>query len=234
MTHRIIALREKLQWYFCLMAAGLFVNAFAAQSAGAVEVSSIPDQTAHQFVEVKTEELIGLITEAQGYYDEDPQRFNKSLEAMMVQFVDFKSFARGVMGKYAGRKRIESLDEAGRAKLIAQIGRFQDVFQTALIDTYGKGLLVFEGERVEVVAPTESANKGPDRALVKQLIHGERDKPYVIVYSMKRSKAGDWKVRNMIIESSNLGKIYRNQFYNAYQVYEGDIDKVIDSWVVSS
>ena len=69
--------------------------------------------------------------------------------------------------------------------------------------------------------------------MVKQLIYGERETPFEIYYSLRANAEGEWKIRNMIVEASNLGKIYRNQFANAYKVYEGDIDKVIDNWVVS-
>ena len=50
---------------------------------------------------------------------------------------------------------------------------------------------------------------------------------------MRKNKIDEWKLRNMVVESINLGKIYRNQFDNAYQVYGGDIDRVIDNWVVT-
>jgi phospholipid transport system substrate-binding protein len=47
---------------------------------------------------------------------------------------------------------------------------------------------------------------------------------------MGRNKAGDWKLRNIIIESVNLGEIYRSQFEASARKYEGDLDSVIDNW----
>ena len=35
-----------------------------------------------------------------------------------------------------------------------QIERFSGVFSVSLIRTYGKGLLAFEGQKIEVVVPT--------------------------------------------------------------------------------
>lgn len=194
-----------------------------------------PALGASRVVESITEDLIALIESAQTYVDEDEARFYRELGETLEQYVDFGSFSRAVMGRYASRKAFAQLDPEAQGKLQAQIDRFNNVFSAALIDTYGKGLLVFEGERIEVVPPSpEAAEKARQgKAMVKQLIFGEREKPFEIYYSLRRSDDGIWKIRNMIVEASNLGKIYRNQFANAYKVYEGDIDKVIDNWVVS-
>ena len=50
------------------------------------------------------------------------------------------------------------------------------------------------------------------------------------MYQMGKGKSGEWKLRNVIIESVNLGEIYRNQFESAARKRDGDLDAVIDSW----
>lgn len=191
---------------------------------------------AHRVVENTTSELVALIEEARTYIDQDEQKFFEQLGGLLHNYVDFASFSRAVMGKYASSKRFENLSEAQRVKLQEQIDRFTVVFTNSLINTYGKGLLVFEGERIEVLPPGPEAEQHArlGKARVKQLIYGDRDEPYVIYYSLRRSDDSEWKIRNMVVESSNLGKIYRNQFDNAYKVYDGDIDRVIDNWVVTA
>lgn len=189
--------------------------------------------TAHEVVESITVDLLALIQGAQEYIDEDEDRFFTELESLLRPFVDFRSFARAVMGKHASSKKMSALDDAGREQLNAQIDRFSEVFSAALIKTYGKGLLAFEGERIEVVPASADAEVSSSKASVKQLIYGERQEPYKIFYSMRKNKSDEWKLRNMVVESINLGKIYRNQFDNAYQVYGGDIDRVIENWVVT-
>ncbi|MBT8148927.1 MAG: ABC transporter substrate-binding protein [Gammaproteobacteria bacterium] len=187
-------------------------------------------------VQNTTADLIKLIEGAQSYVQEDEPRFYKELGGVLHQYIDFESFSRAVMGKYASSKRLANMPPAERNKLETQIKRFNEIFTGALINTYGKGLLVFEGERIEVLQPPAEAGalakKG--KARIKQLIYGDRAEPYVIYYSLRRNAAGEWHIRNMIIESSNLGKIYRNQFDNAYKVYDGDIDRVIDNWVTAA
>lgn len=183
-------------------------------------------------IETITKDLIALIESAQSYVEDDEPRFYRELGDTLEKYVDFEKFSRAVMGRYAGMKAMSALDEQGRQKLEGQIARFNAVFKQALINTYGKGLLVFDGERIEVVppAPEAAAKAKAGKAMVKQLIFGDREKPFEIYYSMRVGDDGEWKIRNMIVEASNLGKIYRNQFSNAYKVYEGDIDKVIDNW----
>ena len=47
---------------------------------------------------------------------------------------------------------------------------------------------------------------------------------------MGKGKSGEWKLRNVIIESVNLGEIYSNQFQSSARKYEGDLDSVIENW----
>ena len=218
----------------CLMLALLvFVSVFArAEPAQPVEQESVP--SAYQIVETITAELLALIDDAKTYVDEDEERFFTELDVLLRPFIDFRSFARAVMGKHASSKKMALLSDAESAKLNAQIDRFSEVFLSALIQTYGKGLLAFDGEEIEVVPPSVSVNKQPaNKVVVKQLIYGDRKTPYEVQYSMRTDSEGHWRLRNMVVESINLGKIYRNQFDSAFKIYEGDIDRVIDGWIVS-
>ena len=192
--------------------------------------------SAHQLVQSTTTDLIALVEQAQSYVDDDQPRFYQALSELLKRYVDFESFSRAVMGKYASTKRFASLSAEEQQRLEVQVSRFNEVFTGALINTYGKGLLVFEGERIEVLLPSieDEAYALKGKARIKQLIFGDRVEPYVIYYSLRKNSDDAWRIRNMIIESSNLGKIYRNQFDNAYKVYDGDIDRVIENWVVGA
>ena len=106
------------------------------------------------------------------------------------------------------------------------------MFRGALVETYGKGLLAFAGERLEVkpVGP-EELERGD--TYVVQLLHTREGGQHVIRYRMKRGGDGQWRMRNVILDEINLGKVYRNQFAAAAVKYKGDIDQVIDNWSVS-
>lgn len=41
---------------------------------------------------------------------------------------------------------------------------------------------------------------------------------------------GSWRVRNVIINGINIGKLFRDQFAQSMQANGNNLDKVIDSW----
>ena len=53
------------------------------------------------------------------------------------------------------------------------------------------------------------------------------------MYTLRQGSDGSWKLRNVVIEGLNLGRIYQNQFDAAVKQYNGDIDKVIANWTVA-
>ena len=184
---------------------------------------------AYGVVEDATARVMAVVQEADAYADKDPERYYGQIQEILDPVIDFRGFARSVMGPYASSERYRSLDEAGREKLRDQLDRFSEVMRVGLVRTYGKGLLAFGGSRIEVVKP-ESDDSGEPRVSVRQLIYNDEPEPYVLLYQMGRDKSGAWKLRNVIIESVNLGEIYRNQFQDSARRFDGDIDSVIDNW----
>lgn len=187
----------------------------------------------HEVVAQTTQELMKVIEEARDYVAEDPQRFNNEVRRIMDEVVDFQSFARGVMGKYGSRAYYQSLKtQDERATFRNNVIRFTQNFKDGLINTYAKGLLGFNGNKIEVLPLPADADLSGSVG-VRQHIFGERAEPYEVVYTLRRDSEGKWKLRNVIIEGLNLGMIYQNQFSTAVAAHNGDIDKVIDNWTVA-
>lgn len=187
----------------------------------------------YEVVAGTTEELVKEIEAAREYYDEDPERFNQRVREMLDEVVDFQSFARGVMGRYGSRAYYQSLQsEEAKARFRDRVIRFTESFKDGLINTYAKGLLAFNGNRIEVLPLAEDADLSGSVG-VRQHIYGDRPKPYEVVYTLRKDSNGEWKLRNVIIEGLNLGRIYQNQFNAAVRTHDGDIDKVIDNWTVA-
>jgi len=185
--------------------------------------------TAYEVVQDATVQVMAVVVEAKSYVDAEPERYYQAVQAVLDPVIDFRGFARSVMGPYASSERYRSLDEAGRVQLRGQLDRFTEVMRLGLVRTYSKGLLAFGSSRIEVVQPPDDVVES-SRVSVRQLIYSDEPEPYVMMYQMGRAKTGDWKLRNVIIESVNLGEIYRNQFQAAARKYDGDLDSVIDSW----
>ncbi len=198
-----------------------------------VSVSAEMDLSAHQMVEKTTQEVIETIDEARGYIDDDPDRFLQEVDRIVASVVDFDSFARSVMGKYASRKYYQSLlTQEEKEAFKARVSRFSTVFREGLVNTYAMGLLAFNGQDMEILPPTDANFSKNGSVTVVQHIRGDGDKPYVVLYKMRKNRAGEWKLRNVTIEAINLGKVYQSQFYSAVQQSQGDLDKVIDNWSV--
>lgn len=213
-----------------LASLGLLQSAVAQP---AVASSGAASAAAHEVVQDATENVMQVVEQAQDYAREDPEKYYRAIQEILDPVVDFRGFARGVMGPYATSERYRSLDKAGQAQLRAQLDRFTEVMRQGMVRTYSKGLLAFGGSRIEVSQP---ALDGADdsRVSVEQLIFSEAAEPYVVMYQMGKDRKGQWKLRNLIIESVNLGEIYQSQFASAARKQNGDIDAVIDSWSAPS
>jgi len=184
---------------------------------------------AHEVVEEATRDVLSVVQEAKTYAEQDPERYYNEIQTLLDPVVDFRGFARSVMGPYASSERYRSLDEAGKAQLRDQLDRFTEVMRLGLVRTYSKGLLAFGGSRIEVLVP-ESGSLNGSRVTVKQLVFSDEPDPYELLYQMGRDKSGDWKLRNIIIENVNLGEIYRSQFEASARKNGGDLDSVIETW----
>ncbi|MEE4278825.1 MAG: ABC transporter substrate-binding protein [Halieaceae bacterium] len=186
-------------------------------------------QTAEDVLRATTDRILAVIEEARSYVDENPERYYAAVQKVLDPVVDFRGFARGVMGDYATTERYRNLDEAGREKLRGQLERFSETMRRGLVRTYSKGLLAFGGSRVEIPDSNEG-QVGDDRATLRQLIYSDTGQPYVVIYQMARDRDGRWLMRNLIVENVNLGQIYRNQFEDAARRFKGDLDAVIENW----
>ena len=210
---------------FCLALLAPLAPAGADEPAAAKRAG----MDAYSVVENTTNRVMTVVQEANGYADKDPERYFRELQAVLDEVVDFGYFSRAVMGPYASRSRYQSLSDDGKQQLRDQVNRFTEVMREGLVRTYGKGLLAFGGSRVELQRPDTPEELG-DKAEIRQLIYSDAPEPYVIEYQMRRDKDGKWWLRNMIVETINLGVIYRNQFQAAARDADGNLDAVIDNW----
>jgi phospholipid transport system substrate-binding protein len=194
-------------------------------------------KTPHQVVEATTQTVLKVISDGKQYFDKDPDRFYGEVRGVLDPIVDFDGFSRSVMGRYGGPQYSRGLKTPEEKKrYIDQVKRFSDTFKNGLVRTYGKGLLTFEGQKIDVVPPRQGdidrVKKGA-AVDVTQLIHGSADAPYVVRYKMRLdTRTKEWKLRNVTIEDINVGQVYRSQFESAAKKYNGDLDKVIETWTV--
>jgi phospholipid transport system substrate-binding protein len=184
--------------------------------------------SAYELVQDTTTKVMDVVVAADAYVDADAERYYRQIQELLDPLIDYRGFARKVMGPYASSDRYRSLDEQGRQKLKDQLDRFTAVMRASLVRTYSKGLLAFGGSRIELVQP--EADAGSSVVSLRQLIHADRQQPYVVMYQMGRENSGEWKLSNVIIESVNLGEVYRDQFLASAREQDGNLDTVIENW----
>ena len=184
-------------------------------------------------IESTTSQIMTIVGEAPDYFDTDPDRFYSEIGSVLDKTIDWRGFAKGVMGEYASNARYCSLDDGGRKALIEQLDSFTDIMKSGLIRTYAKGLLAFSGSKFEIV-DDEAVDPNARSASITQLVYGSVDRTYTVRYQMGRSRDGSWRLRNLIVADINLGQIYQNQFAAAAKSANGDVGKVVAEWDISA
>ncbi len=193
--------------------ASLLLGVSSLFSAGVV----FAEESATDFAERTSAELVEILDKAQGYYKTDPDKLHTEIGGLLDEVVDFKGIARGVMGKQYFKEATD-----------AQKAAFADTFRLSLIKAYSQALVGFGSMKIDVLSA-----KGPSdqKQTVDMLAKSLSDGTTVSVrYSMAAKEPGDWIVRNMIIEGINLGQTYRSQFSSSMSQNNGDMDTVIANW----
>ena len=209
MCYRLIQLLNPLAGALWITPAALALILFMLllPRGAAAEESSAQPALPDQVIREVTEQVMQVVSEANTYFDEEPERYYREIDAALAALVDWRGFATAVMGDYYSRGR--SMDSAGRTKLKRQRDEFAETLREGLIRVTPKDfwLLVARKWKFRVLRPRHSARI----ASMTQLVYGEAIGS-AIRYQMGQYKDGAWRLRNLIIETINLGEIYRNQF----------------------
>lgn len=211
----------------CLLAHMALCLAVTHSGSVRADQASASQRGAAEVISDVTAQVMTVVAEANTYFDEDPDRYYREIDDALAGLVDWRGFATAVMGEYYSRGR--AMDQAGRANLKRQRDDFARTLREGLIRSYAKGLLAFGGARMEVQG-VEASPQSARVASVTQLVYGEAERVYTIRYQMGQYKDGGWRLRNLIIETINLGEIYRNQFSALARDADDDLDSVIAQW----
>ncbi|MDD0845443.1 MlaC/ttg2D family ABC transporter substrate-binding protein [Pseudomonas sp. Gutcm_11s] len=171
--------------------------------------------TAHDVVKGTTDQLLGDLTANKAAYKQNPQSFYDSLERILGPVVDSEGISRSIMTVKYSRK---ASDE--------QLKRFEENFKRSLMQFYGNALLEYDNQGIRVL-PAKA--EGADRASVGMEVKDSKGTVYPVSYTMVQI-GGQWKLRNVIINGINVGKLFRDQFADSMQRNGNDLDKTIDGW----
>lgn len=204
-----------------VFAVGVLATGMPASAAPAAAYTP-PAGSPDAIVKRASDVIQQLLVTNKGSYDKDPERVHKMVDTALAQVVDYDGIAKSVMAA------------SYRQATDAQRRRFADVFRASLVRTYTKAMLQFVDFRMSVLAPNP-AERRPDRGTVRVQAVAPDGKVYPMEYSVMKMPAGDWRIRNVIVNGINLGLTYRNQFQAAVNspANRGDLDKVISGWTTA-
>ncbi|WP_324734696.1 MlaC/ttg2D family ABC transporter substrate-binding protein [Pseudomonas paeninsulae] len=182
----------------------------------AMPLLAVAAPSAHQVVEQTTTTLLEDLKLNKDKYRSDPAAFYASLNDILGPVVDVDGISRGVMTVRYSRQATPE-----------QMQRFQENFKRSLMQFYGNALLEYNNQDIRVLP--SSGKQSPQRASVHMEIKDGNGTLYPLSYTMVKQDDG-WKMRNLIINGINVGKLFRDQFAQSMQNHGNDLDKVIDSW----
>jgi len=185
-----------------LAALPLMANAVAAPSA-------------HDIIQDTTTRLLADLAANKEKYKQDPSAFYDALNGIVGPVVDADGISKSIMTVKYSRKATP-----------AQMTRFQENFKRSLMQFYGNALLEYNNQGI-VVDPAK--DESGTRTSVDMQVKGNNGAVYPVSYTLEKINS-EWKVRNVIINGINIGKLFRDQFADAMQRNGNDMDKTIDGW----
>ncbi len=182
----------------------------------ALPLMAMAAPAAHEVVQKTTDTLLADLKANKDEYRQNPEAFYNSLNEILGPVVDVDGISRSVMTVRYSR---EATPE--------QMARFQENFKRSLMQFYGNALLEYNNQDIRVIPA--SGKQDPQRTSVNMEIRDGKGTVYPLSYTMV-AMDGTWKLRNVVINGINVGKLFRDQFAQSMQNNRNDLDKVISSW----
>ncbi|WP_438300709.1 MlaC/ttg2D family ABC transporter substrate-binding protein [Pseudomonas sp. NMS19W] len=177
--------------------------------------NAAPGQSAHDLVQDTTNRMLADLAANKEKYKQDPQDFYTALNTIVGPVVDAEGISKSIMTVKYSRKASP-----------AQMQTFQENFKRGLFQFYGNALLEYNNQGITVDAPKDESG---DRTSVGMTVKGNNGAIYPVQYTLEKIN-GEWKLRNVIINGINIGKLFRDQFADAMQRNGNDLDKTINGW----
>ena len=172
--------------------------------------------TAAEVVKGTTDQLLADLKANKQLYKQDPSEFYAALDRILAPVVDMEGISKGVMTvRYS------------RGASPEQMKRFEDNFKTSLMRFYGNALLEYDNQEIRILPV--GGKQEPGREAVNMEVKDSKGAVYPLSYTMVEMD-GSWRMRNVIINGINIGKLFRDQFAQSMKDHGNDLNKVIDTW----
>ena len=182
----------------------------------ALPLLAVAAPAAHEVIQQTTETLLADLKAHKDEYRQNPTAFYDALNKILGPVVDAEGISRGVMTVRYSRQATPE-----------QMQRFQENFKRSLMQFYGNALLEYDNQDIRVFPAT--GQQDPQRTSVNMEISDSKGTVYPLSYTME-AQNGSWKLRNVIINGINIGKLFRDQFAQSMKNHNNNLDRVIDTW----
>ncbi|QAX83385.1 toluene tolerance protein [Pseudomonas sp. DTU12.3] len=177
--------------------------------------NAVAAQSAHDLVQDTTNRMLANLSANKEKYKQDPTDFYAALNSIVGPVVDAEGISKSIMTVKYSRKATP-----------AQMQTFQENFKRGLFQFYGNALLEYNNQGITV---DPAKDESGDRTSVGMTVKGSSGAIYPVQYTLEKID-GEWKLRNVIINGINIGKLFRDQFADAMQRNGNDLDKTINNW----
>lgn len=177
--------------------------------------TAVAAQSAHDLIQDTTTRMLADLSANKEKYKQDPNDFYAALNTIVGPVVDAEGISKSIMTVKYSRKATP-----------AQMQTFQENFKKGLFQFYGNALLEYNNQGITV---DPAKDESGDRTSVGMTVRGSNGAIYPVQYTLERIN-GEWKLRNVIINGINIGKLFRDQFADAMQRNGNDLDKTINNW----
>jgi phospholipid transport system substrate-binding protein len=177
--------------------------------------NAVASPSAHDLVQDTTTRLLADLAANKEKYKQSPNDFYTALNNIVGPVVDADGISKSIMTVKYSRKATPE-----------QMQRFQENFKRSLMQFYGNALLEYNNQGITV---SPAKDESGTRTSVDMQVKGSSGSIYPVSYTLEKIN-GEWKVRNVIINGINIGKLFRDQFQDSMQRNGNDLDKVINNW----
>jgi len=177
--------------------------------------SALAATSAHDLVKNTTDRILADLSANKVQYKQNPKAFYDSLNNIIGPVVDDEGIAKSIMTVKYSRKATPE-----------QMKTFEENFKKGLFQFYGNALLEYNNQGITVDTPKDESG---ERTSVGMTVKGSNGAIYPVSYTLEKIN-GEWKLRNVIVNGINIGKLFRDQFADAMQRNNNNLDQTINNW----
>ena len=175
----------------------IFGFAFALAIGVALSIDARADVTPDQVVQGIADDLGKAIEGHQAELKNDREKLIKLIDGILLPHFDIDYASILVLGQHAREATPEQRE------------RFAKAFYNSITHRYAEGLLNYTRGKVKVLPFTGDLDN--KRSVVRTQVVLDDGKTVSVDYAFRKSKTGDWKAYDVIIEGISYVTNYRNQ-----------------------